>query len=138
MQETTAQFSLFLSHATSQKEVSLVIAVDEKEIAAFEKALAENGFQEVKTAFELLEKVRTGTKTFLNMNDNFNKQVYDFLTQYPTGQIELFDNEQMESKVVSSAYENGAVVFLVSKNNLLEIEKKGFRIREAVGMAYQS
>ena len=138
MQENTAQFSLFLSHAISQKEVSLVIARDEKENTAFEKILTENGFQEAKTSFELLEKARTRVKTYLNLNDNFSKQVYDFLTQYPTGQIELFDNEQMGSKVVFPAYENGAVVFLVSKNNLLEIEKKGFRIREAVGMAYQS
>ena len=132
------QFKSFLSRTPSQKEVSLIIAKDREEITEFEKILMEQGFQETKTAIELLGKAEDATKTYLNLDDSFNKEVYDFLVQYPTGQVGLFDSEQMKQKTISPVYKNSAVVFLVLKNTLRNIENKGYGLRSVVGMAYQS
>ena len=67
-----------------------------------------------------------------------SKDFYDFLVQYPTGQIEIFDNSTMESKTISPDYANSCKIFLVLKEDLNKLQEKGWDILANTGLAYQS
>lgn len=138
MQIPEKQFGDFLSKTISQIEVSIIIANGKDEAVDFEKKLDMFGFQKAKTIHDIIGIVESPNKVYLNLNNGFDKDTYDFLVQYPTGQIELFDNKQMKLEVASPTHKDVAVVFLVSKDMLRKIESNGYNIRSAVGMAYQN
>lgn len=128
----------FLSLASGQREVALVIAQDETQLQELQQSLKKNGFSKVDRTSELLKRMTGPGKMFFTLTDTINKNVYDFLVQYPTGQVEIFDSSQMQSHVTTPDYRNLSVVLLVTKHNLLALESQGYGLRMYTGVAYQS
>lgn len=134
-------FSRFLLIALFQKEVSLAVAKDEKELQGFKQMISEGGFKEAKNAFELLERAETPSKSYLvldGLTDRELRDAHDLAIQYPTGQIELFDGGNMRPAVVSPSYQNTAIVFIVTNDELKEIQSKGLDLLSSAGLCYQS
>ena len=75
---------------------------------------------------------------YLSVDENMNKDVYDFIVQYPTGQVEIFDNTAMKSNTFSPNHTNSCVVILVLKEDLSKIQEKGWDILSLCGVTYQS
>lgn len=132
------KLSDFLKYAHAQKEVSLIIAKDEDELTHFVELLSEAEFRQTIDTHELFKRIITPTKVYYIIRDTLPKNIYDFILQYPTGQIEVFHTEHMKSEVISPLYNNVSVVFLVTKDTLLHIQNQGFQLLENVGIAYQS
>jgi len=129
-----ASIEEFLSVMIGSREVGLVIAKNEAEISSLTKAMDRSDFKRSKNISDLLK----SPKTYLVADENIDKDVYDFIVQYPTGQVEIFDKKLMQSQTLSPDYKNSAIVLLVEKNNLNKIQEKGFDILGVAGPAFQA
>jgi|SRR3989344_645051 len=132
----TKNFSLnsFLSAISGQKEAGLMIAQDKKELNAFIRILERDGFGQSKTVLDLFN----FQKTYVVADQKLDKDVYDFLVQYPTGLIEIFDKKLHQSQTLSPDHKNSALVILVMKDQLKKLQNKGFNLLGSTGPAYQS
>lgn len=133
-----ASFADFITYTFSQKEVSLAIAKDNQELSEFVTHLEEEEFRQAVDALELLEKVGHASKTFLIVRDKLTKDVYDFIVQYPSGQVEIYDKHKLKSRVLSPIYKDVSVVIIATREALQNAEKEGFQILSNIGMTYQS
>jgi len=129
-----ASIEEFLSVMIGSREVGLIIAKNEAEISSLTKAMDRSDFKRSKNISDLLK----SPKTYLVADENIDKDVYDFIVQYPTGQVEIFDKKLMQSQTLSPDYKNSAIVLLVEKNNLNKIQEKGFDILGVAGPAFQA
>jgi len=128
-----ASIEEFLSVIIGSREVGLVIAQNEAEISSFAKAMDRFDFKRSENISDLFK----SPKTYLVADGNLDKDVYDFIVQYPTGQVEIFDKKLMQSQMLSPDYKNSAIVLLVDKKNLNKIQEKGFDILGVAGPAFQ-
>ena len=87
----TNTFEDFLKYASSQKEVSLALAKDETELAEFIKALETHQFRQAVDYSDLFKHITQPGKVFVVVKDSLPKDMYDFIVQYPTGQVEIYD-----------------------------------------------
>src|SRR3989344_6058627 len=88
----------FLNHTVSQKEVSVIIAKDNNEQHLFQEELDREGFRQAIDVSEIIKRNKALSKVYFMVRDKFPKDIYDFLLQYPTGQVEIFDKSTMSSK----------------------------------------
>lgn len=128
----------FLQVASGSGEVALVIAENEAELQEFQQAFKKTGFIKVDRTSELLNRMDQPGKLLFTLNGIINKNVYDFLMQYSTGQVEIFDSSKMQSRITTPDYKNLSVVVLVTKLNLVVLETQGYGIRMNAGVAYQT
>lgn len=133
-----SKFSTFINKTSSQKEVSLVIARDTEEQDRLIETMHNHGFRQVIDTGELFEKIVKPSKVFYVIRQGLPKDIYDFLLQYPTGQIEILNKQKMRADVVSPDYDHVSVVFITTKEHLLSVQEKGFDVLGSAGIAYQS
>ncbi|MEI6627042.1 MAG: hypothetical protein WCL61_00400 [bacterium] len=124
----------FLGVAVGAKEASLIIAQDEKELEFFAKIMQKHYFEQAQQIVDLF----TTAKNYFVVGPTISKDVYDFVTQYPTGQIEIFNNQTMSSQLLSPDYSVSALILLVTKEDLQELQQKGCDLLAMVGLTYQS
>lgn len=133
---TLTQIDQFLIATSGQKEVSLVIAQDQGELEELRNTFNNHNFQESASALELLEKVKIPSKNYLIV-DPQDRGFYEFTSQYPTGQVELFDKINMKSLIANPSYQGTSVVFVIMKPNLVIIQQKDIDLLSSVGLTYQ-
>ncbi|MDO8584089.1 MAG: hypothetical protein Q7R83_02830 [bacterium] len=126
-------FDVFLKACEGSKDVGLAIAGDRKERGDWTGALEASGYRPSKRVADLFR----FSKTFFLLGRP-NKDVYDFIVQYPTGQVEIFDVKAMRSRVLSPEYESRSVVLVTDESSLVLWKEKGFDIAGAVGPVYRS
>jgi hypothetical protein len=136
---TQKSFTDFLKHTLSRKEISLAIAKDDVEFQELIKNLEENGFRQAIDASDLFKHITNpSSKIFFAAKESLPKDMYDFIIQYPTGQIEIYDQFNLKSKLVIPVYDRVSVVFLITKEALKKSQELGLQILGQVGIAYQS
>jgi len=126
-------FNNFLSAVQRSKDIGLILVKNESESADFEKIMLENGFKESKNITDLLN----SKKTFFTVRENFDKDIYDFMVQYPTSQVEIFNKKEMKSQFLNPDYANSAFIFIIDKKGLDGLRAEGFNIMPIVGPVYQ-
>jgi len=126
--------SKFLDIMTGSKEIGLAIARDDKELENLSRSMDGEGFRQVGRISDLLK----SPKTYLRIGEDMDKNIYDFVVQYPTGSVQIFDVEKMKNTLFSPDYENSAIILLVDQDNLNKIQAKGFDLLSASGPAYKS
>lgn len=124
----------FLAVVGGSKEVGLAIVQDEKGLEELSRTIEAQGFIRSHGAANLL----TLPRTYFVANENMAKDIYDFVVQYPTGQVEIFDTARMRTQTLSPDYQNRAIIVLVRQDNLSKLTANGFNLLAAVGPAYQS
>ena len=134
MRKQNLTFPDFLKVASGQKESGLIIAKDRDELNDFVEVMDNKGLKRL----DKISNMTNSLKVYLNVGENIEKETYDFLVQYPTGQVEIFDKDTMLSKTFSPDYKNSSVVVLILKENLGKLKQKGWDILSIVGPAYQS
>ncbi len=125
-------FNDFLEIA-SGREVALAVAKDENELGEFIKSLNELGFKEGRIVSDLLGH----SKSFIIAREDMGKDIYDFVVQYPTGQVEVFNRDGMKSETFSPDYKNKTVL-LVDEKVLNNLSGKGFDLLSVAGPAYRT
>lgn len=136
--DSKKQFLDFLKLTKSQKEIALVIAKDDNELKLFHEILDGSDFRQVVDFPELLKRMTASSKLYFIVRNNLPKEMYDFIMQYPTGQIEIFDKNTMTSKTFTPLYKDTSVVFVLTKEVLRNIQEKGIQLLESAGIAYQN
>jgi len=133
-QTKTPSLEEFLNVTAGSKEVGLIIAKDASQLDGFTRSLDGMGFERSEKISDL-SKLQ---KSYLVIHEGTAKDAYDFAVQYPSGQVEIFDKEQMRSQSFSPDYGNLNLVLLVVKDDLNKLQTKGFDLLSAVGPAFQS
>lgn len=124
----------FLFVTQGGKEVGLVIAQNEEELKSFVKVMGGFNFERSENIADLFK----FPKTYFVITPDMDKDVYDFIVQYPTGQVEIFDKKLMQSQTLSPDYKKQGIILLVDKDNLNKIQEKGFDLLGNTGPAFQS
>ena len=127
-------FSKFINFSFGQKEASIVIAKNKKEQEEFVNFLEEIGFQNADAVYKFQENL----KTYFISQGNIDKDIYDFMAQYSTGQIEIFDKNNMKSNIYTPDYTGKAIIIIALNNNLKKLKKNNFDLLAISGLAYQS
>ncbi|MBP9690710.1 hypothetical protein KBD81_01380 [Candidatus Woesebacteria bacterium] len=79
----------------------------------------------------------TGEGSYVFVIDEDNaKSLYDFASEYTTGQVSFIDAEGNRSWI-TPVYEKSRVVFLTDKPTLQALDKQGIDILSVCGMTYQ-
>lgn len=135
---THNSFSDFLRYAVSSREVSLIIAKNDTEQQDLIQTLEKEGFKKANKVSDLLEDALYPSKVYLVAGETLRKDLYDFIVQYPTAQIEIFNKEAMKSTTVIPQYKDTSIVLVITKDHLSQVQKHGFDVLSHTGMAYQS
>ncbi|MEK7202618.1 MAG: hypothetical protein AAB669_03790 [Patescibacteria group bacterium] len=136
-----SSFAEFINQSGFSKEVPLIIAEDERELHQFRQLLNKAGHDEQESVYHLIHAAHKGSKNYLVLDDHHPftlKQAYDFVVQYPTGQIEVSDQVTMQKAIFSPKYEENHTLLLVTRRELAEIEKTGLTFLSRVGATYQN
>lgn len=133
-----SKFNDFLKYTSSQKEVSLVVAKDEKELEEFVEILSLADYRQAVDTQELFKRIIHPSKVYFIIRNKLHKDIYDFILQYPTGQVEIFDKERMKSQTVSPIYNGVSIVLLITKQTLSSIQQTGQQLLENTGLTYQN
>lgn len=110
----------------------MAVAKNEDELKELSRSLNEFGFKEADTVSDLLD-----SKSYIVVKEDSGKIVYDFAAQYPTGQIEIFNKEKMQSKVFAPDYAN-SIVLLIEEKDLKSLSAKGLDLLLVAGPAYRN
>lgn len=137
MRNNDHNFQQFLEAANGQKEASLVIAQNDRELKIFKQDIEAKGFREVAAPSEIINSPAGSKKAYITAHDPLPKSLYDFLVQYPTGQIEIFDNTAMRSALAIPDYQNLSVIVLVTRAELAALQGRGMNLAAFSGLAYQ-
>jgi len=133
-QTKTPSLEEFLNVTAGSKEVGLIIAKDASQLDGFTRSLDGMGFKRSDKVADL-SKLQ---KSYFVIDEGAAKDAYDFAVQYPSGQVEIFDKEQMQSQSFSPDYGSLNLVLVVVKDDLNKLQTKGFDLLSAVGPAFQS
>lgn len=125
----------FLELATSAKEASLIVAENEKELEKLEQKVSDSGFRKTQNVREIWSAVKNGEKNYFILKDGLGNNIYNILAQYPTGQINAYDGQK--NMVANPNYQTGAVLILVTEENLSKIEKGEKSLLNLVGLTWR-
>ncbi|KKP43634.1 MAG: hypothetical protein A3C58_00855 [Candidatus Staskawiczbacteria bacterium RIFCSPHIGHO2_02_FULL_34_10] len=125
--------SRFAEVVVGQKEVGLAIAKNEAELSLMQKKLKNDGFCKVETVSDIFK----SPKVFFVVKETMDKDFYDVMVQYPSGQVEIFDKQVMRQQIFLPDYDNSAVICIVEINSLNTLKKRGFNLLSIVGPAFQ-
>jgi len=138
MAKNSKKIQEYLNFVKSQKEVGFMIAKNKQELKEFKKELSSTSFIKSNNISQLGENLKISGKNYLVLEDDDLKSVYDFLIQYPTGQIEVFNKQSMKSEIIIPDYIKNTTVFLVTKKYLSKIKEEGYDLLSHAGLTYQS
>ena len=133
----TLGFDNFLKHSKAQKEVSLAIAANEDGLKNIVANLEAEGFRQAADIADIFKYLGKPSRVFCIVKDKISKEFYDFILQYPTGQVQIYDRFNLKSKVATPDYEKTSIILVATKKALGASRKGGFEILDKSGMAYQ-
>lgn len=125
----------FLQLASSSRETSLMVAGDEKKLEILEHKVSDFGFQKTQNIREIFNAVKNGEKTYFILKNELGNNIYNILVQYPTGQINAYDGK--DNLVADPNYQTGAVLILITEENLNKIEKSDKSLLKLVGLTWR-
>ena len=137
----THPFLEFLQYLPGQKEVALVVSHDPRELGSYADLLEEQGFVPAHSVIELLRSVESGTDSYIladGLVQGEPKDLYDLVAQYPTGQVQIWSNEDKRMVTASPSYKGAPPVLVTNAQNLALLGTQGFDIRQHSGLAYQT
>lgn len=126
----TNELTEFLRHSLSQRAASLLIARSPEHAI---KALEASGYVNLQDPREL----EFLGKRYLWVSPENAKEVYDLAMQYGTGQITFFDEATHQPRWISPRYQGSAIVLVIAKGALRQVEDAGLPLRAATGIAMQ-
>ncbi|RJP47122.1 MAG: hypothetical protein C4584_00775 [Armatimonadetes bacterium] len=130
-------FQEFIKFTNSQKEVSLAIAKNEEELKEFQEILEKYRFKQATKVPQLMLHSDSAAKLFFLVKEELPKDLYDFILQYPTGRVQIFDSNNMKSNITVPVYKDVSIVLLMTKETLSKIQEDN-QFLENVGITYQS
>lgn len=133
-----SDFQDFIKFTNSRKEVSLAIAKSEEELKEFKEILEKHRFRQATEIPQIMLHMDSATKLYFVVSDSLSKDLYDFIIQYPTGRVQIFDPNRMKSNISVPTYKDVAIVLVITKENLSKLQNSEFPILENVGITYQS
>lgn len=125
----------FLERTNGSAEACLMIAQNEQELAALEQEVSDSGFQKTRNITEIFDSIRNGSRIYFTLGDTLGNNLYNILTQYPTGQVTAYDGQN--NLAASPDYQKGSVLILITKENLEKIERGEKSLLRLVGLTWQ-
>ncbi len=125
----------FLKMINGSTELCLMIAKDEQELLVVQQEVGNVGFQQSKNLREIFNGIKNGSKIYFTLGDTLGNNIYNVLAQYSTGQVTAHDGQS--NLVANPDYAKGAVLILITKENLKKIEQGEKSLLNLVGLTWQ-
>jgi hypothetical protein len=125
----------FIEKAASSKEPSLMVAQGEEELEILESEVLKQGFQKAQDVREIFNAVKNDSKVFFILKNGLGNNIYNILTQYPTGQVTAYDGEK--NMVANPSYKTGAILMLTTEENLKNIENSEKSLLKVAGLVWR-
>jgi hypothetical protein len=133
------KFEEFIKDSISQKEISLILAKDDDELAWLKDKLAKNNYIFPANILVAISELNSQDKTCFEIKDESEaKELYDFAMQYPTGQINMFDEKTMKNIISTPDYNNKSIIFLATEDQLKKLRHINFDFFAISGIAYRN
>ncbi|MCX6800096.1 MAG: hypothetical protein NT091_03050 [Candidatus Falkowbacteria bacterium] len=85
-----------------------------------------------------MKKTKSANKQYflIEQSNNF-KDVYDFMAQYASGQVQIYNQKTLKADVFNPDYVNSCILFLITKENILNLKSQGYDLISLAGITYQ-
>ncbi len=121
----------FLIQSQQLPELSAII-INPDEFTPLAEQLKQNGYTPAKNLEEVLDHFENGTTGYMYFTAGNAKPIYDVLSQYPTGVIELFNASSGTAYHCTNT--NGRVVLVTTDQALQTANQQGFDVLSKLGM----
>jgi len=129
----------FISHCVPSKDIHLLIAQNNNEFFNIEETLKKHKYHKCIDINQFIDSLNTYQKIYLTVDNLLDKTLYDFICQYPTGQISLSIPEKGGNISINPDYKSTSILILITKENLFsKVEKDKFTLLDKVGMVFQT
>lgn len=133
----TEEFKDFVSKSFALREPSLLVVFDEEKISNVKDHIEFFDFKYVSEMDELAHMTQKGGKFYFLINEENLKGIYDFVKQYSTGAIDIFDAHVGKQMTFSPEYSKTSLMLIVTKDMLIHAQSLGFDILKLAGLTYQ-
>jgi len=127
----------FLGFTLGAKDISLIIARDKEQLSEYISEMGKSEFQKLPNFQEVIIFVQRGGRGYILIDALLEKEIYDFVVQYPTGQIEIWDRKKNDSIIIYPNYKTISLVLLVTNDVLSKNNEAGFVLLDKVGLTYR-
>lgn len=124
----------FLDATNGAREVSLIVIDKQEDQDEFIRLLHDYNFKQCDPNSIL--RSLDSEKSFVLLPRDFNKELYDFIVQYPSGQIQYLDNKSFQTKIVDIDYKGRSCILITTNDTLQAWADAGFLVRNKVGLVY--
>lgn len=136
--EKTNSFKQFIKDASNQRELPLALAKDTDQFYELHNLLKDEGFKGTDKIYRIVENPEDYSKGYIVINEHNYKQVYDFVIQYPTGQVNYFDQINTKNFIFTPDYKKQTLILLTTNEFMLYLQNNRLNFLEIVGMVYRS
>ncbi|MDD4290504.1 MAG: hypothetical protein PHH83_04550 [Patescibacteria group bacterium] len=133
IQESIKQFLGFFQKS---HDAGLIIFDEQKDFQIIEKEILNSGFSFSKNFDDLVENIESSKKTYIFLKDELDNKLYEFISQYSTGQINIYDG--YKNIPINPNYERGGFLILINFNNLQQIEEKSYSLLSVCGLTWRN
>jgi hypothetical protein len=132
------ELTKFASHSVPSREVSLLVVSDPADLEPTEQILQKLAFSLALEPTLLADCIEKGNNSYIILNDDNAKELYDLTVEYPTGQISFSNKKTLEKKWIRPNYEQAGVIILSTLSTLTNMEERGLVFRSIAGLAYNN
>jgi hypothetical protein len=126
----------FLKATKGADSVSAVLYDgDSAQLESLQTALAHNGYHEVHDLKDLIERLNLDTRLALYTKNMHGQEISDLLSQLNIKKIEMFDNKSRKKFEVNNI--KAAVIFILEKPQIKDLQLSGYKLLEDIGLTYQ-
>lgn len=130
-------FLQFIQDSLSQKEICLAIVKNKQRVEEYKQKLKSQGFKEINKPLDVLEEIDKQAKIFIEPKIDNQKDLYDLILQYPTGQVELMDKKSFTKKTVSPKYDGSAIIILTTDKLFDNFKKNNLNLMPYLGLTFR-
>ena len=133
---TNESIKQFLSFFPKSHDVGLIIFDTQEDFKIIEKEIVDSEFLFSKNFDNLVDNIKIGKKTYIFLKDELDNKLYEFIAQYSTGQINIYDG--FSNIPINPNYEKGGFLVLISSEDLKKIEGNPQSLLSICGLTWRN
>jgi hypothetical protein len=130
------ELNTFLEFAYSQRELSILVVEDKADLEKHLNYLKESGFHISESVSDYFQRIGIRVNALIVGSQENMKMLYDIASQYPTGQITLFETTLMKNIWITPQYDLSTKSIIVTKEELNNAKDIGILLLASCGLAY--
>lgn len=132
-------FEKFIEDSISQKELSLVLVETEDELIQLKDELTRGGYFFPADTLSAISDLNNQNKVCFELKNEVEAKIlYDLALQYPTSQVNLFDEKAMKNITLTPDYNDKSIMLLIAESQLKKLQNINLNFLEVTGITYRA